>query len=113
MKYLHLVEQAKARGYRSEPITLQVGSRGVLDLPGFENLAGSLSLTHKDVNDKMRHMSLVNRETTYHSFTLQSVFFLNLCAQYLCSASHECTALRQASLAWPEVTPQERLAPRD
>ena len=48
-KYLHLVEQAKARGYRSELITLQVGSRGVPDLPGFENLAGSLSLPHKDL----------------------------------------------------------------
>ena len=33
---------------RSELITLQVGSRGVPDLPGFENLAASLSLPHKD-----------------------------------------------------------------
>ena len=48
-KYLHLVEQAKARGYRSDLITLQVGSRGVLDLPGFETLAASLSLPHKDL----------------------------------------------------------------
>ena len=47
--YHHLVEQAKARGFRSELITLQVGSRGVPDLPGFENLAASLSLTHKDL----------------------------------------------------------------
>ena len=46
VKYHHLVEQAKARGYRSELITLQVGSRGVPDLPGFENLAASLSLSH-------------------------------------------------------------------
>ena len=49
VKYLHLVEQAKARGYRSELITLQVGSRGVPDLPGFENLATCLSLPHKDL----------------------------------------------------------------
>ena len=49
VKYLHLVEQAKAGGYRSELITLQVGSRGVPDLPGFENLATSLSLPHKDL----------------------------------------------------------------
>ena len=49
VKYLHLVEQAKARGYRSELITLQVGSRGVPDLPAFENLATSLSLPHKDL----------------------------------------------------------------
>jgi hypothetical protein len=48
-KYLHLVDQAKARGYRSELITLQVGSRGVPDLPGFENFAESLSLPHKDL----------------------------------------------------------------
>ena len=47
-KYHHLVEQAKARGYRSELITLQVGSRGVPDLLGLENLAASLSLSHKD-----------------------------------------------------------------
>ena len=49
VKYLHLVEQAKARGYRSELITLQVGSRMVPDLPGFENLATSLTLPHKDL----------------------------------------------------------------
>ena len=42
-KYHHLLEQAKARGYRSELITLQVGCRGVPDLPGFENIAASLS----------------------------------------------------------------------
>ena len=46
---MNLVEQGKARGYSSELITLQVGSRGVPDLPGFENLATSLSLPHKDL----------------------------------------------------------------
>ena len=38
-KYSNLVEQAQARGYKSELITLQVGFRGVRDLPAFENLA--------------------------------------------------------------------------
>ena len=48
-KYQHLVDEAKARGYRSELITLQFGSRGVPDLPGFEKIAASLSLPHKEL----------------------------------------------------------------
>ena len=43
-KYVDLVEQAQARGYKAELITLQVGSRGVPDLPGFQKLSQSLSL---------------------------------------------------------------------
>ena len=48
-KYTHLVEQAQARGYKTELITLQVGSRGVPDLPAFENLAAKLSLPPKEL----------------------------------------------------------------
>ena len=46
-KYVDLVEQAQARGYKAELITLQVGSRGVPDLPGFQKLSQSLSLPSK------------------------------------------------------------------
>ena len=38
-KYVDLVEQAQAWGYKAELITLQVGSRGVSDLPGFQKLS--------------------------------------------------------------------------
>ena len=48
-KYVHLVEQAEARGYMTELITLQVGSRGVPDLPGFEKLARTLCLHQKEL----------------------------------------------------------------
>ena len=52
------------------------------------------------LSHRMRPMSVVNRETNDPSFALQIVcLFLNLCPQHLCSASHECTVLRQASLA--------------
>ena len=46
-KYTHLVEQAKTKGYKSDLIFLQVGSRGVPDLTGFEVLARKLSLPRK------------------------------------------------------------------
>ena len=48
-KYTDLVEQAQARGYKTELITLQVGSRGVPDLPEFETLATKLSLPRKNL----------------------------------------------------------------
>ena len=48
-KYLNLVEQAQAKGYKTELITLQVGSRGVPDLPVFEPLATKLSLPRKEL----------------------------------------------------------------
>ena len=51
-KYVHLVEQAQAKGYTAQLVTLQVGSRGVPDLPGFEQLAHLLSLS----KDDMRHL---------------------------------------------------------
>ena len=47
--YAHLVQQAQAKGYRTDLITLQVGSRGVPDLPAFECLAKKLSMSHKEL----------------------------------------------------------------
>ena len=41
--YAHLVQQAQAKGYRTDLITLQVGSCGVPDLPAFECVAKKLS----------------------------------------------------------------------
>ena len=38
-KYVHLVEQAQAKGYTAQLVTLQVGSWGVPDLPGCKQLA--------------------------------------------------------------------------
>ena len=57
-KYDHLVEQAKAKGYSTKLILLQVGSRGVPvqvgsrgvpGLHGFERLAKTLSLHQKEL----------------------------------------------------------------
>jgi hypothetical protein len=46
--YADLVEQAQARGYKTELITLQVGSRGVPDLLGFDQLARAIKLPPRD-----------------------------------------------------------------
>ena len=37
-KYMDLVEQGHTNGYKTSLLTLQVGSRGVPDLPGFVNI---------------------------------------------------------------------------
>lgn len=41
-KYVELLEEAEHNGYKSEMITIEVGSRGVLSLEGFDNLKKSL-----------------------------------------------------------------------
>ena len=64
-KYLHLVDEAKARGYRSELITLQVGSRGVPDLPGFEKIAASLSLPHKELVRLLKEVATLALSGSY------------------------------------------------
>ena len=56
-KYTNVVEQIQARGYKTDLITLQVGSRGVPDLPGFENLATKLSLPCKDLLELLEDSS--------------------------------------------------------
>ena len=56
-KYDHLVEQAKAKGYSTELILLQVGSRGVPDLPGFEKLAKTLSFHRKELTKLLEESS--------------------------------------------------------
>ena len=48
-KYHHLLEEARSKGYKAQLITLQVGSRGVPDMEGFELLGNSLSLSQKEL----------------------------------------------------------------
>ena len=43
-KYDHIVQQANAKGYRAKLITLQVGSRGIPDMSGFQELASLINL---------------------------------------------------------------------
>jgi hypothetical protein len=56
-KYAHLVQQAQAKGYRTNLITLQVGSRGVPDLPTFERLADTLSFSRKELEKLLVNVS--------------------------------------------------------
>ena len=43
-KYIHLVEQGKAKGYKVDLMTLQVGSLGFIDIPSFESLSENPSI---------------------------------------------------------------------
>ena len=47
VKYMNLVEEVQAKGYKTTLITFQVGSRGVPDFPGFETLARTLKMPPK------------------------------------------------------------------
>ena len=43
-KYEHLQVSARSKSYHTSPITLEIGSRGVPNLPGFEALQDTLHL---------------------------------------------------------------------
>ena len=66
-KYLDLLQQAQAGGYDTTLITLQVGSRGVPDLPGFETLATVLAMTAKDLTKLLQSVA---REALTGSFRI-------------------------------------------
>ena len=44
-KYLDLVDQAKEAGYEAKLITLEVGSRGLINMPGFNQLKEELGVS--------------------------------------------------------------------
>ena len=48
-KYQDLVEAGRAAGYKTELITVEVGSRGMLDPSDLEPLAAAISCHHKDI----------------------------------------------------------------
>ena len=48
-KYQDLVEAGRAAGYKTELITVEVGSRGMLDTSDLEPLAAAISCHHKDI----------------------------------------------------------------
>ena len=46
-KYLDLLEEAEQAGYKAQLITLEVGSRGLPHMPGFNKLKNYLNLGSK------------------------------------------------------------------
>ena len=48
IKYKHLIKRARGSGYTAKLITLEVGSRGMINLPGFTQLKDELKILKKD-----------------------------------------------------------------
>jgi hypothetical protein len=91
-KYVYLVEQAQARGYKAELITLQVGSRGVPDLPGFQKLSQSLSLPSKalvKLLEDVSRLALAVHKTGYQEYhELLLTYIASTCVQHLSCFLH-------------------------
>ena len=83
-KYVYLVEQAQARGYKAELITLQVG---VPDLPGFQKLSQSLSLPSKSfvkLLEDVSRLALAVHKTGYQEYhELLLTYITSTCVQHL------------------------------
>ena len=65
-KYIHLVEQGKAKGYKVDLMTLQVGSLGFIDIPSFESLSKKLSLSRKALDTLLITLSKVALAGSYN-----------------------------------------------
>ena len=52
-KYLELLSTIKGAGYSAKLITVEVGSRGLPNIPGFEKLKHKLKLTNTQTSDLM------------------------------------------------------------
>ena len=66
-KYMDLVEQSHTKGYKTSLLTLQVGSRGVPDLPGFEKLTKILNLSSRELSGLLTDVS---RQALVGSFSI-------------------------------------------
>ena len=49
-KYQDLVDAGKAAGHKTELITVEVGSRGMLGVRDLEHLAAAISSSHRDIS---------------------------------------------------------------
>ena len=56
-KYIDLVNQAKINSYNAALLTLQVGSIGVPDYNSFAKLANLLSMSARDLNHLLHHVT--------------------------------------------------------
>lgn len=50
---MELISTAREAGYRAKLITVEVGSRGLPNIPGFEQLKHELKLTSAQTSDLM------------------------------------------------------------
>ncbi len=50
-RYLHLISDAREAGYTSTLITLEMGSRGLPSMSGFQKLRDTLRLSTKEFHD--------------------------------------------------------------
>ena len=69
VKYAELVESIKRAGYRCNLITIEVGSRGLINLPGFSKLNDHFYFPKKT----MKELAFVCNLQTCHFRLLQSV----------------------------------------
>ena len=56
-KYLGFVEQARAKGYNDKRFTLEMGSRGVPHLLGFEDLARDIGLDKRQLDGLLEELA--------------------------------------------------------
>ena len=55
IKYEGILERARDGGYRASLITLEVGSRGVINLSGFQQLKKELRVSSRDFSRFLSH----------------------------------------------------------
>ena len=67
VKYQDLVEAGQAAGYRTELITIEVGSRGMLSANDFDVIKSAVSATHKEVTSLVEALI---RTTLLESFRI-------------------------------------------
>ena len=53
-EYKELLQRAQKAGYRTSLITLEVGSRGIINLPGFLNLKKELAMSDRDFSSMLQ-----------------------------------------------------------
>ena len=72
LKYEGIIERARAAGYRGRVITLQVGSRGIIDQPGFQQLRQEFDIPSKVYGKFLADISSIVIHESYNIWCLRN-----------------------------------------
>ena len=74
LKYEDVIQRARTTGYVAKLITLEVGSRGVINMPGFTKLKEELKITKKDYSLLLIRLSCISISESYIIWCKRNTF---------------------------------------
>ena len=72
LKYIDLMEEAQTKGYNAQILTLEVGSRGILNLDGFMSLRELLKTSRRDFTNFLTALARTSTSQSHKIWCLRN-----------------------------------------